>query len=126
MGANARLIRSEFVNDTAQPQNLVLHYMAYLSFPPVRTHSDEPVRACRAILPPGAVWLDSLDYDDLRFAIGRPTGSDFTVITAMDPGSAYQVAWNGEPVNYHERYSGVLEVMLDSLPTGQLTILPKK
>ncbi|MBN1887297.1 MAG: hypothetical protein JW850_04885 [Thermoflexales bacterium] len=69
---SARLVRSEFVNNTPQPQNLVLHYMAYLNFPPVRTYSDEAVRPCRAVLPPGALWLDSLDYDDLRFAIGRP------------------------------------------------------
>lgn len=72
MGAKACLIRSEFVNNTAQPQNLVLHYMAYLNFPPVRPYSDEPVRPCQAVLPPGARWLDSLDYDDLGFAIGRP------------------------------------------------------
>lgn len=72
MGANARLIRSEFVNNTARPQNLVLHHMAYLKFLPVRPCSDEPVRPCRAILPPGARWLDSLDYDDLGFVIGRP------------------------------------------------------
>jgi hypothetical protein len=69
---NARLIRSEFVNNTAQPQNLVLHYMAYLNFPPVRTYSDEAVQPCQAILPPGALWLDSLDYDDLGFAVERP------------------------------------------------------
>jgi hypothetical protein len=72
MGANARLIRSEFVNHTAQPQNLVLHYMAYLNFPPVRTYSAEAVQPCRVVLPPGALWLDSLDYDDLGFAIERP------------------------------------------------------
>jgi hypothetical protein len=38
--------------------------MAYLNFP--------PVRPCRAVLPPGARWLDSLDYGDLGFVIGRP------------------------------------------------------
>ncbi|MFZ6030934.1 MAG: MGH1-like glycoside hydrolase domain-containing protein [Chloroflexota bacterium] len=72
MGADARLIRSEFVNNTAQPQNLVLHYMAYLNFPPVRTYADEAVLPCHAVLPPGALWLDALDYDDLGFAVPRP------------------------------------------------------
>lgn len=72
LGANARLVRSEFVNTTARPQNLVLHYMAYLNFPPLRTYSDEPVQPCRALLPPGAIWLASLDYADLRFATQRP------------------------------------------------------
>lgn len=72
LSAQARLVRSEFSNRTAQPQNLVLHYMAYLNFPPVRTYSDEAVRPCRVILPKDAVWLDALDYDDLAFATPRP------------------------------------------------------
>ncbi len=72
LGENARLVRCEFVNNTAQPQNLVLHYMAYLNFPPVRTYSDEAVLPCRARLPEGALWLDALDYDDLGFAVPRP------------------------------------------------------
>jgi len=69
---NARLVRSEFHNSTAQPQNVVLHYMASMNFPPVKTYSDEAVRPSRFHLPPGAVWLDSLDYDELRFADPRP------------------------------------------------------
>jgi hypothetical protein len=72
MGQNARLMRSEFFNHTPQPQNLVLHYMAYLNFPPVRTYSDEPLRPGRVHLPKNARWLDALDYDDLGFAVSRP------------------------------------------------------
>jgi hypothetical protein len=72
LGPNARLVRSEFVNNTGTPQNLALHYMAYLNFPPVRTYSDEVVKPSRARLPEGALWLDALDYDDLGFAIPRP------------------------------------------------------
>jgi len=72
LGPRARLVRSEFCNRTAQPQNLVLHYAAYMNFPPVRTYSDEPVRPSRAALPPGALWLDALDYADLGFATPRP------------------------------------------------------
>lgn len=72
LGPNARLVRSEFCNNTAQPQNLVLHYAAYMNFPPVRTYSDEPLNPSQAILPLGALWLDALDYDDLSFATPRP------------------------------------------------------
>jgi hypothetical protein len=75
MGENSRLVRSEFVNRTAQPQNLVLHYMASLNFPPLRTYSDEVVRPCSAFLPEQALWLDSLDYVDLKFAVPRPQDS---------------------------------------------------
>ena len=72
IGPNARLVRSEFVNRTDQPQNLVLHYMAALNFPPLRTYSDEPLQPCRVHLPQNALWVDSLDYVDLRFANPRP------------------------------------------------------
>lgn len=74
-GDDARLIRCEFVNNTGLPQNLVLHYMAYLNFPPVRTYSDEILQPARVLLPEGAVWLDAADYADLRFATPRPTDS---------------------------------------------------
>jgi hypothetical protein len=74
-GDDARLIRCEFVNNTDLPQNLVLHYMAYLNFPPVRTYSDEILRPSRVILPAGAIWLDATDYADLGFAAPRPTDS---------------------------------------------------
>ena len=38
---SARVVRCEFVNNTSRPQHLVLHYMAYLNFPPVRPYSEE-------------------------------------------------------------------------------------
>jgi len=72
MGLSSRLVRTEFVNRTSQPQNLVLHYMAALNFPPLRTYSDEPLQPSRVHLPDTALWLDSLDYIDLRFATPRP------------------------------------------------------
>lgn len=70
--ANARLIRSKFTNQTSQPQNLVLHYMASLNFPPLRTYSDDILRPSRIFLPENGLWLDALDYEDLRYAIPRP------------------------------------------------------
>lgn len=73
IGANSRLIRCEFVNNTGMVQNLVLHYMAYMNFPPVRPYSDEPVEPVTVKLPEGGVWVEALDYADLRFAQPRPT-----------------------------------------------------
>jgi hypothetical protein len=72
LDSQRRLIRCEFHNRTALPQNLALHYMASMNFPPLRTYSDEILRPSRVILPEGAVWLGSLDYDDLGFATPRP------------------------------------------------------
>ncbi len=69
---HTRLVRSEFFNNTAQRQNLVLNYAGYMNFPPVRTYSDEVVRPSRVELPGGAVWLDALDYADMGFATARP------------------------------------------------------
>ncbi|MBE0698742.1 MAG: hypothetical protein IH586_17625, partial [Anaerolineaceae bacterium] len=75
MSPNARLVRCEFVNRTSSPQNLVLHYMANMNFPPLRTYSDEPIQPCRVHLPSGAHWIDALDYADFRFATPRPQDS---------------------------------------------------
>jgi hypothetical protein len=69
----ARLVRCEYVNNTDLDQNLVLHLVAYPNFPPVRPYSDEPILPCRVSLPEGASWLDAIDYDDLGFAVSRPT-----------------------------------------------------
>ena len=69
----ARIVRSEFVNNTDLPQHQVLHYAAYLNFPPVRPYSEEAVIPSRADLPAGAVWIDALDYVDLRYATQRPS-----------------------------------------------------
>ncbi len=85
LGPQARLVRSEFNNHTAQSQNLVLHYAAYLNFPPVRTYSDEPVQPSRPNLPNGAVWIDALDYADQRFASPRPQDT-----------LGYDGGWRGE------------------------------
>ena len=65
--AEAVLIRAHCVNCTAVPQQLVLHYMASLHFPPVRTYSREPIRPCRVALPEGGLWVDALAYSDLHY-----------------------------------------------------------
>jgi hypothetical protein len=69
----ARVVRCEFVNNTSRPQHTVLHYMAYLDFPPLKAYSEEALIPCDVHLPPGAVWIDALDYHDLQFATPRPS-----------------------------------------------------
>lgn len=68
-----RLIRIQLVNRTAEPREIVLHTLAQICFPPLRELTAEPIRLCEAELPPGALWVNALDYVDLRYAIPRPT-----------------------------------------------------
>jgi hypothetical protein len=70
---NARIVRCGFVNNTDMPQHQALHYMAYINFPPLRPYSDEALLPSEVHLPPGAIWLDALDYSDLQFATPRPS-----------------------------------------------------
>lgn len=81
LSETAQMVRCAFVNNTAIPQNLMLHFMALMNFPPVRPYSDEPVQPAAVILPDGAVWIEALDYDDLRYATPRP--QDTLVYDAM-------------------------------------------
>jgi len=73
LAANQHLVRCEFFNQTDVYQNTMLHYAAYLNFPPVRTYSDEPIRMMDVRLPEGAQWVDALDYEELQFATPRHT-----------------------------------------------------
>lgn len=73
MSPSQRLVRCEFVNQTGVEQNMMLHYVAYLNFPPVRPYSDEPIRPVEVRLPQGGLWVDALDYEELQFATPRPT-----------------------------------------------------
>lgn len=61
---NARLIQCECVNRTDDPQGIVLHWMSSLQFPALRPGVVH--------LPPGAQWMDALDYRTLDFAKFRP------------------------------------------------------
>jgi len=71
----ARLVRCRCVNDTDDPQSLVLHYLASLHYPALASHGREPLRAARVEVPPGGVWVDGLDYDLLDLATPHPTDS---------------------------------------------------
>lgn len=71
-GTDIRLIRCKLVNRTEKEQNLVLHWMASLHLPQVRSHG-KVLQTVQVELPEGAVWIDALDYEDLVFATPRPT-----------------------------------------------------
>ncbi|MBE0685956.1 MAG: hypothetical protein IH585_08140 [Anaerolineaceae bacterium] len=71
--AHSRVVRCEFVNNTSRSQHTVLHYMAYLDFPPLRAYSEEALIPCNVRLPPGSVWIDALDFHDLQFATPHPS-----------------------------------------------------
>lgn len=70
---SARVVRCEFVNNTSRAQHSVLHYMAYLDFPPLRAYSEEAVIPAEMQFPPGTIWMDALDYYDLQYATPRPS-----------------------------------------------------
>ncbi len=88
LSPQARLVRCEFVNQTGAEQNLVLHWMAAMNFPPVRPYSDEPIQKVTVRLPEGGLWIDALDYETLEFARPRPT--DQLVYDAMLRGEIRQ------------------------------------
>ncbi len=71
----ARLVRAELVNNTEVNQNLVLHYMASINYPYVRPYTTEPVQRLTVKLPAGALWLNALDYAELKFATPRANDS---------------------------------------------------
>jgi hypothetical protein len=73
VSAQARLLRCAFVNNTDLAQNLMLHLVAFMNFPPVSTDTDEPIRMAKVDLPDGGLWIDALDYEELQFATARPT-----------------------------------------------------
>lgn len=70
---HSRLIRCNFVNQTDLAQSMMLHLVAFMNFPPVRPYSDEPIQLGTVALPDGGLWVDALDYEDLQFAMPRPT-----------------------------------------------------
>lgn len=65
MDENWRLIRIEFVNNTTSYQDMVLQLMASMNFP-----EDQYTNVK---LPEEAVWIDALDYSDIKCAVAYPT-----------------------------------------------------
>jgi hypothetical protein len=61
------------VNNTADYQNLALHFMASINFPPVKEYTVyTPLYPGVVTLPSGAKWNDALDYEELKFSKPRP------------------------------------------------------
>jgi len=73
ISAKARLIRIECVNNSEIAQNLALHYMASINFPPIKEYSPYTNLYPGIIkLPAGGKWFHALDYEDLKFFRPRP------------------------------------------------------
>lgn len=70
---SGRLLRIELVNNTATSQRVTLHGLSQLCFPPLHELTAEPIRLCDVSLPSTGIWIDALDYEDMRFATPRPT-----------------------------------------------------
>jgi hypothetical protein len=70
----SRLIQIECVNNTDLDQNIALHFMASLNFPPIKEYSPyTPIYPAVITLPDGAKWYNALDYQDFKFFKTRPT-----------------------------------------------------
>lgn len=74
LGENARLIRAECHNETDDPQNLVLHYMAS-AYDPVPSYYPFAVTGADISLPKHAAFVYANEYNDLRFTHARATDS---------------------------------------------------
>jgi len=70
---DARLIRCHMVNNGDMPETLVLHYMASMNFPSLRSHSTVPHAIVDVDAPDEVIQLHALDYADMAYAIPRPT-----------------------------------------------------
>ena len=70
---NARLIRIECVNNTELNQNLAVHFMASINFPPLKEYSPYTSLYPAVIsLPSESKWIDAIDYKVLDYANPRP------------------------------------------------------
>ncbi len=77
LSERARLVRAELVNHTPVNQNLVLHFIASFNYPCVRPYTADPAQKTVVRLPAGAVWVNALDYTELKFA--KPRANDSLV-----------------------------------------------
>ena len=78
---NERYIRCRLVNNTDIDVNTVLHFMASIAYPfPNSVHER-----VFAEVPSGAIWVDGLDYTDLKYAVSRPQDN-----------LTYDAKWRGE------------------------------
>ncbi|HLP15580.1 MAG TPA: trehalase family glycosidase [Bacteroidota bacterium] len=74
VSSTARLVRIACVNNTENYENLAVHFMASMNFPPIKEYSPyTPIYPALVKMPEGAQWINAIDYEDLKFAHTRPT-----------------------------------------------------
>ncbi|MBL0744710.1 MGH1-like glycoside hydrolase domain-containing protein [Chryseolinea lacunae] len=68
-----RLVKAQFVNNTATSQYPALQLFANFNFPPpVRTTVGSPLKTVEAQLPPGSQWMDAIRYSDFQYGVPSP------------------------------------------------------
>ncbi|WP_261837132.1 MGH1-like glycoside hydrolase domain-containing protein [Vibrio ishigakensis] len=75
-GEDCRLIRCDYRNNTDVTQNLNLHLAANLNYPLMPTSMgdhDIEMQLVEPYLPTDAIYLDAVDYQELKFATMRRT-----------------------------------------------------
>jgi hypothetical protein len=74
LSSHSRLVKIACVNNSENNENLAIHFMASMNFPPIKEYSPyTPIYPALVTLPEGAHWINAIDYDDLKFAKTRPT-----------------------------------------------------
>ncbi|WP_310993444.1 MGH1-like glycoside hydrolase domain-containing protein [Aequorivita marina] len=65
---DARAIKMTCVNNTDTIQDLALHMLASMHFPPLAPHKPEvPLNYAKVNLPENGIWVDALDYETFTF-----------------------------------------------------------
>jgi len=72
LGNDTAVMRIEAVNQTPHTQDWVVHGMANINFPPLQPYSQKPLRPATLQLPPGAVLVDDMEYEQLEYAGSWP------------------------------------------------------
>lgn len=62
------LVATHLVNSTKLDRSLSSHLFASIAFPPLREHSNEPVRTIKPRLPEGGRWLPALEYASMEMS----------------------------------------------------------
>ncbi len=70
---NTYIMRCSLVNQTEQPQTLVLNLFATMETPVVSFWDRTPMECAHCQVPEDAVYIDALSYSDLRYHTHRPT-----------------------------------------------------
>ncbi len=70
---NSRLIRIKCVNNTEDPQSIVLHMMGSINFPSIKAYDPYiPIKYSSIKLPKYATWTDGIDYKEIKYTKSSP------------------------------------------------------